>query len=93
MEYQAINAPRLPRTKVIQWNSGHKLEIQAATADQAVDRNILAELFDFREVFIDHLGDCLETLRRRLVTLVFATPFTTDSVEGHGAVCEGDIGQ
>jgi hypothetical protein len=85
--------PFFPGSEVRQRNSRHKLEIQAPSANQTVDRDIVTDFLEFGKVFIDDLGNGLETCRSRLVSIVLASPFSADAVEGHGTVGQRDIVQ
>lgn len=81
-----------PRTIIIQGYRRHEFEIQAGTTYQPINGDIVGYLFNFRKIFIDNLGNSLQTFRCCLISFIFASPFTANSIEGHGTIGQGNIG-
>jgi hypothetical protein len=84
-------SPFFPWSKVLKRNSGHELEVQAASTDQTVDSDSITDLLEFRKVLVNDLGDGFQRFRSSLISIVLASPFSANAVEGHGAVGQWDI--
>ena len=74
-----------PGSERIQRHGNHELEVEASSANEAVDLDAVADSLDFGKVLIDDLGDFLQRFGRGLVTTVLASPLTAHAVELHRA--------
>ena len=87
------NVRCFPLAVVFERNSGHELEIQATSTDQSIDSNISTSLLNLWEELINDLCDGLQGCRCGFVAFVLASPFSTDPVEAHGTIRQGNISQ
>ena len=74
-----------PGTERIERHGNHELEVEASSANEAVDLDAVADSLDFGKVLIDDLGDLLQGFGRGLVPFVLASPLTAHAVELHRA--------
>jgi hypothetical protein len=66
---------------------GHRFRgLQPTSTDQSIDRRILGDLFNFRQILVHQFGNLFEGLGRGLVPFVLAAPFAADPVKIHGTV-------